>query len=1565
MSQLADPFNVNYLAPGVKSNNIWTKAKTVDSTLNSYPLKQNWSSVATSSDGKFVLACVYGGKVYSSSNYGYDLLPDNSLPDSTNWRSVSISPDGTKAAACAESEPYGHVYIASLSGTSWVWKQYGLVTSWWSVTFSGDSLSIAACVNSTTASSTKCGIFTGTYDSNTSLWSFSQSNTDAKNWVSITYINNTKNFTACIDDNNNNYNIFEGIYSSPTWSWTQVFCPKPIRWSSITSNSDGSKVFACAESSGHIYVGTSNLTTWTQTSAPAKNWSSISTNSSGQYIIACVNGGGLYCSIDSGASWQEQTNGLTNPLSWTSVHVASNTSGSFLVGCVQNEYIYISPYFQGYQWNNSSVAFNNTWNSVASDNTGQNLIVSAFGGQDGYIYTSNNYGINYTKNDITGTFQNWNYVASNGNGTILGAVIASGDAYIINYNDSTPAWTKQNLEPTDTPNCNQISFNSSGTHAVVCSYYTNGYPNGNGKIYVTTNTSLNVWTPINPNPNSYLTSWIAIKFSSDNQQIYACFWSVDLNDSNYPKESGIYNGSLTNGNWTWTKIKSNTDPGSIYYYNTITFSNDYSVIATTNLNEFNNPTYPNTGSFISVSSNSGSTFNSTNLGQNVTVEGYGFQCVTMDTTGKKIAAVFYDSPAYTGSIFISLDSGLTWITQIQGLPTTQNAWKSIASNENMTKLITCAFSGASNYGGSSGIFTAFLSETYWTQQLNAVPTRNCFTKLTSSNNGQYLAVVAENQSNNNDYGGIWISLDNGSTWIKSDAGNLCWNAISSDNTGQYLVAGVFGGQIYTSSNYGLNWTIQSSTSGLPTSGSWTSISFSNNSDSLSQSQYVYAQVSQTSNSYIYYSTNKGITWIQTLGAALWNNGMASSSNGYYAYYGVNNPSTTGPGGYGIYKTTSDDINLFISISISPEYWNYIACDSTGKYVAAVNTNVNQDYSNLSYGIDLNTNYGDPTSWTQITSKALYWTSISLINMGNYLLINAICTNGLVYTCNYSITDPPADPLYTWTLQGGLPASQWNDIKSSLLPSGDVQLVICSTNGGIWKSSDSGETWSQSVLAYTSTYNPPNSSSYIPNITSSSTGQNLVAIVNSGYLYNSTDFGSNWNPLPNSLPYYTYMLWYSIASSITGQYIVVSTIVGDIFKSDNYGKSWIKSVTTYAYPILSMSSSGQYIIAASNGGSIYLSSDYGSIWIQLTTINGLPSIPEAWSAISISESGQYIAASILGGGIYVSSNFGSTWFSINLNKNWSSIAISNSGQNMVATISAGSIYGSSNFGITWADLFSPTIVENWSSISISGTGQYISASINDGSIYGSSNFGSTWSQINITTTTEFNSITSSNSGQYLAAIGINSTTPTNTDIYIYSNFMDIGNIYGSLINQLQIQMQYQNPTPTGSINAFLGTSDPYGWVIMDGQSRTNNGQYNNLLAMGIGTGTNNNSIYTPPNYQGAFLRGTGNGGSYYTGPALNQSQGSQAALYEHSHTISLNYSDPGHAHNISTKNGTDDGNFNDANYLCPADNGPAGASSNNACNSALTGITFNPSASNTKLDQDTRPYNFGVNWILKL
>jgi hypothetical protein len=166
-------------------------------------------------------------------------------------------------------------------------------------------------------------------------------------------------------------------------------------------------------------------------------------------------------------------------------------------------------------------------------------------------------------------------------------------------------------------------------------------------------------------------------------------------------------------------------------------------------------------------------------------------------------------------------------------------------------------------------------------------------------------------------------------------------------------------------------------------------------------------------------------------------------------------------------------------------------------------------------------------------------------------------------------------------------------------------------------------------------------------------------------------------------------------------------------------------------------------------------------------------------------------------------------------------------------------------------------------------------------------------------------------------------------------------------------------PPGTIAAYLGTSDPPGWVIMDGVARNDNadGKYTRVALLSIGSGGSGTTSYTPPNYKGAFLRGNGANGTNVSA-ALG---GFQADDYQsHNHSIT----DPGHNHTTDPSYliwNTDD--------YATANGGNGGGNGRNEINSNTTGVTIDTvvrnSAGTVIGSTETRPYNFSVNWILKL
>jgi hypothetical protein len=202
--------------------------------------------------------------------------------------------------------------------------------------------------------------------------------------------------------------------------------------------------------------------------------------------------------------------------------------------------------------------------------------------------------------------------------------------------------------------------------------------------------------------------------------------------------------------------------------------------------------------------------------------------------------------------------------------------------------------------------------------------------------------------------------------------------------------------------------------------------------------------------------------------------------------------------------------------------------------------------------------------------------------------------------------------------------------------------------------------------------------------------------------------------------------------------------------------------------------------------------------------------------------------------------------------------------------------------------------------------------------------------------------------------------------------------------------------TGMICPYVGTtttvatttdSDPPGWVIANGQERTNgvDGRYNALLTVGLGSGTQNGN-FTPVDLRASDLRGTGtktyNNGNLsvdYSGPSLKTYAGQK--MQNHNHTATL----ASHTHNLKVKlgaieydvtagegtvanptfgllitNGTtvQNGYDSTAGELNLYDKVAMNVGNTTPGNLSIANNTVNTSA-------QIYPVNYGVHWIIKL
>lgn len=195
----------------------------------------------------------------------------------------------------------------------------------------------------------------------------------------------------------------------------------------------------------------------------------------------------------------------------------------------------------------------------------------------------------------------------------------------------------------------------------------------------------------------------------------------------------------------------------------------------------------------------------------------------------------------------------------------------------------------------------------------------------------------------------------------------------------------------------------------------------------------------------------------------------------------------------------------------------------------------------------------------------------------------------------------------------------------------------------------------------------------------------------------------------------------------------------------------------------------------------------------------------------------------------------------------------------------------------------------------------------------------------------------------------------------------------------------NFSPPGTILAYIGstTVDPSGWIIANGTQRTNgsDGRYNQLIALTIGSGVANGANYTPPNLQAMFLRGIGSqiygsitysGASYKNKIEHNIAQHSHSAsVTSHNHTTTPATSSTGTGSSASPSYG----------FGKITQSGAGNVTSNTTTNTDnyypnlnyVWGLTVDNASPTVTVDNntgnnvgtETRPFNYGVVWIIKL
>lgn len=299
-------------------------------------------------------------------------------------------------------------------------------------------------------------------------------------------------------------------------------------------------------------------------------------------------------------------------------------------------------------------------------------------------------------------------------------------------------------------------------------------------------------------------SWRSVACSSDGTRLIAAgdngiFESLDggltwlfLNPAAAPSVACSADGTkiIASGSGA---VYTSTNSGSSWQQHALATNTQYYVASSADGSKLIAAGYNGNVGSMFLSADSGSTwvtpdeptnFWQTNIWSSVASSADGVRLVaaTEATTGN---GSFLPGPIYT-----STNSGQTWTRS--GAP--PGVWYSVGCSADGTNLIAAAYAGPSQIGGSGLIYTSTNSGNTWT---NASLPTNYWTSVASSADGSHLIAVSVLDQSPDFPGVIWRSTNSGANW-NPDALTGYFNSVATSADGnKSVVTDVVGARIYT------------------------------------------------------------------------------------------------------------------------------------------------------------------------------------------------------------------------------------------------------------------------------------------------------------------------------------------------------------------------------------------------------------------------------------------------------------------------------------------------------------------------------------------------------------------------------------------------------------------------------------------------------------------------------------------------------------------------------------------------------------------------------------------------
>jgi photosystem II stability/assembly factor-like uncharacterized protein len=757
-----------------------------------------WGKIASSADGTKLVATVYGGQLYTSTDSGVTWTARMTDSD-RGWSPVASSEDGTKLVAAVYG---GQLYTSTDSGVTWTARESN--RSWSSLASSADGTKLLAAVDEGQLyTSTDSGVTWTARGTNGGSWRTVASSADGTKLVAAKYSGL----------------LYTSTDSGVTWTARDI--PRP--WWSVASSADGMKLVA-ALYQNQLYTSTDSGVTWTARESN-RWWRSVASSADGIKLVAVEETGLVFTSMDSGVTWAAQTMPASDRR-WNSV--ASSADGAKLAAVVQDGLPYTSvstsapvisyaaPITRGQQ----SFTF-----QVQDDGAGNNLDLSP-----------NTITLNVVSPPALFNPTSANITSSGA--TLGGNVTTDGGSEITERGVVYSAWTTNNTPQIGGTGVTQVTAagntgvftvavsgltgstnyafaayatNSLGTaYSMVSNFFTLSAPPAGtdktitvaaGATYTFTNADWGFTDIGDSSPNNFVAVKLLLPPAAGILQVDG--QGVSTFPITTPTSSS-WTARMTDRSRSWRSVTSSADGTKLF------------AVESNFLD----------GGQLYISTNSGASWMARASSRQ-------WSSVASSADGTKLIAA--DSGVFNGGLlYTSTDSGVTWTARITD---SVRYWNSVASSADGTKLVA-ADSGFIN-GGL--LYTSTDSGVTWTARMT--DSVRYWNSVASSADGTKLIAADWGFFNG---GLLYTSTDSGVTWTaRMTDTNRAWASVAGSADGSKLVAAESGGKLYTSTDSGVTWTAR-----MP-DGTWFSVASSADGSKL---------LAANNGGQLYVSTNSGMTW---------------------------------------------------------------------------------------------------------------------------------------------------------------------------------------------------------------------------------------------------------------------------------------------------------------------------------------------------------------------------------------------------------------------------------------------------------------------------------------------------------------------------------------------------------------------------------------------------------------------------------------------------------------------------------------------------------------------------------